>query len=154
MEIFALRWIIKRKEKKKHLHFGLHIFCEMSFVLKGFLLLLGVMQSFISLTALLLARVLTFSWITDVNTKEEEEKQEIDEIIKGAVLRPSSVHWVVHGMNILRKEEEEEEEGKKKNTTSVSTQVPVSLLCRHDFLFSLFSWNFVFRFGELLFFSG
>lgn len=113
------------------------------------------MQSVISLTALVLSRVLTFSWITDLNTKEEdeeEEKQEIDEIIKGAVQCPSSVHWcAVHGINVWRIEEEGEEKKKRTEHRSVYMyRFHFFVVMTFFFLFLL--GNFVFRFGELLFF--
>lgn len=86
-----------------------------------------------------------------MNTKEARSKEGIDEIIKGAFPTSSSLL----SAHILRLDSmsrgKKKKKGKKKTEHwSVYINVPVSLLCRHDFLFFFF-FIFVFRFGELLF---
>ena len=86
-----------------------------------------------------------------MNTKEARSKEGIDEIIKGAFPTSSSLlspHMLrLDSMSRGKKKKK----GKKKKTEhwSVYINVPVSLLCRHDFLFFFFKFS---SFGSASFF--
>lgn len=85
-----------------------------------------------------------------MNTNEARSKEGIDEIIKGAFPTSSSLL----SAHILRLDSmsrgKKKKKGKKKTEHwSVYINVPVSLLCRHDFLFFLFLFS---SFGSASFF--
>jgi hypothetical protein len=121
----------------------------MSFVLKGF--------SFWELCKVSSPWLLLFylqSWpfhesLIWIQKDEGEEKQEIDEIIKGAVQCPSSVHCAVHGINVWRIEEEGEEKKKEQNIGQYTCTGFTSLSSWLSFFF--FFWE-ILSFGSASFF--